>query len=846
MIQSIRDGRQEDGNRSIADKITKRLHDLDKTVENNQGRWAWELLQNAKDSIAEDPSKTISVQIQLDENSVEFRHNGEHFTEQDVRGLINQISSKETEEGEQTKKIGRFGTGFLTTHLLSKVVKIQGVVKAQNKNFYTFEFLLDRQGNTTKQLIPKIENSWKEFDNSVKKIDFYNKNQFNTSFSYHLETEEQKRIARIGIEEFSNLLPFVLTFIPKISKVEIIDNIAGRTTIFEREKSLVEDLILPISKTENGHKTNIFILYTSDDKVTIATEVEKNDRGYSIKSIENTPKLFCDFPLIGTEKFWFPVVINSFFFNPQTERDGIWLKGNDVEVDENKQLLVNAFKLYKDLVSKIVERDFFDLYNLVETETPSTQEKNLDKGWYVDFIQEPMREFIDSTKIVELEVENSEKKAIKDLFFPNNNFVKSVKYKMWQFAFDLRPSSVCKKAHLEFWCDKSWESWKKIDYQALAKAINKRQNIQNLSYDLGKDKDVFVWLNSFISFVLEDDSNLALFNKVAIIPNKNEVFKEKGALNIDDIRDEELIDILKLLGEDWRDILIHDSISFDNCVAKDKKDIAFKITEKLVKRSHGFYQDISKAIYHLSEWFDSHEQQGRDLFPELYNDRAKLVLDTIQDKDSLYKVLQNFKDKDLAKLADKPNILESIQKAEDLDKLLEEFNVSNLSDLKDILVTSQNNLLHKSRIQITQETLLSLGITSVEELEKALKDKSFSDQFVHESTSTAQMFLYVQSLIKRSIKNVIEYLNTLPNYDCNESEELAPTVIGGIKKDGVSIYVVVRPSDKGEVIFHYGSEKDALDDPNAELWVDNGKDKPKNLTLGRILKTTGINRIPIT
>ena len=137
MIQSIRDGRQEDGNRSIADKITKRLHDLDKTVENNQGRWAWELLQNAKDSIAEDPSKTISVQIQLDENSVEFRHNGEHFTEQDVRGLINQISSKETEEGEQTKKIGRFGTGFLTTHLLSKVVKIQGVVKAQNKNFYT-------------------------------------------------------------------------------------------------------------------------------------------------------------------------------------------------------------------------------------------------------------------------------------------------------------------------------------------------------------------------------------------------------------------------------------------------------------------------------------------------------------------------------------------------------------------------------------------------------------------------------------------------------------------------------------------------------------------------------------
>jgi hypothetical protein len=88
MIQSIEDGRKEDGNRSIADKIIKRLHDLKKTVENNQGRWAWELLQNAKDSIIEN-DRTVSVQIEIDEDNVEFRHNGAHFTEQDIRGLIN-------------------------------------------------------------------------------------------------------------------------------------------------------------------------------------------------------------------------------------------------------------------------------------------------------------------------------------------------------------------------------------------------------------------------------------------------------------------------------------------------------------------------------------------------------------------------------------------------------------------------------------------------------------------------------------------------------------------------------------------------------------------------------------
>ena len=53
MIKSIEKGWKGDRNRSITDKLIKRLHDLDKTVENNQGRWAWELLQNAKGSIGE-------------------------------------------------------------------------------------------------------------------------------------------------------------------------------------------------------------------------------------------------------------------------------------------------------------------------------------------------------------------------------------------------------------------------------------------------------------------------------------------------------------------------------------------------------------------------------------------------------------------------------------------------------------------------------------------------------------------------------------------------------------------------------------------------------------------------
>ena len=402
MIQSIADSRIEDGKRSIADKIIKRLYVLDQTIENNQGRWAWELLQNAKDSIAEDNNRTVSVQIQLDENSVEFRHNGAHFTLQDVRGLINQISSKEIEEGQQTKKTGRFGTGFLTTCLLSRVIQVKGILETENNIFYKFEFPLDRQGKTTKKLIPKMDNSWNEFEKSLNEIDAnYDKNQFNTSFCYQLETDKQKEIAKIGIQEFSKLVPFVLAFIPKIVRVEIIDNTTNNITIFERNQELIDGLIVSISKRKNSEKTNVLILYASDNKVKIATEIEETERGYSVKSIEKFPKLFCDFPLIGSEDFHFPVIVNSFFFNPLDERNGLWLKDSDnTAVKENQKLLENAVELYKNLISKVSEGHFFDLYNLAETKMPSTNEIYFNEKWYKDFIQKPIREFIYKAKIV--------------------------------------------------------------------------------------------------------------------------------------------------------------------------------------------------------------------------------------------------------------------------------------------------------------------------------------------------------------------------------------------------------------------------------------------------------------
>ena len=56
-------------------------------MQNNYGRWAWELLQNAKDSVAE-IDKNVFVKIIYNRDKIGFSRNGNHFTEKDIRGLL--------------------------------------------------------------------------------------------------------------------------------------------------------------------------------------------------------------------------------------------------------------------------------------------------------------------------------------------------------------------------------------------------------------------------------------------------------------------------------------------------------------------------------------------------------------------------------------------------------------------------------------------------------------------------------------------------------------------------------------------------------------------------------------
>lgn len=63
---------------------------------------------------------------------------------------------------------------------------------------------------------------------------------------------------------------------------------------------------------------------------------------------------------------------------------------------------------------------------------------------------------------------------------------------------------------------------------------------------------------------------------------------------------------------------------------------------------------------------------------------------------------------------------------------------------------------------------------------------------------------------------------------------------------GKEIFLLARPSDGGEVRIYYETEKDLLDyTMDWELWVEDGKSEPQKITFGKMIKLTGLNRIPL-
>ena len=175
--------------------------------------------------------------------------------------------------------------------------------------------------------------------------------------------------------------------------------------------------------------------------------------------------------------------------------------------------------------------------------------------------------------------------------------------------------------------------------------------------------------------------------------------------------------------------------------------------------------------------------------------------------------------------------------------MLNKFGISDIRQLEAIL--TQNESSAQSMKEITEDVLCQYGISSKEELQRLIDSRILGSDFLHDVDSCLDKFQFVQQILQRALTNIQNHLRSMQDYDLTDSVLIHKTIFTA-KKDGREIYIIARPSDYDEVILYYDAEIDTLDyTKDFELWIEDGKTEPQNLTFGRILRLTGINRIPL-
>ena len=335
-------------------------------------RWVWELLQNARDA-AVNPDTSLVVSIVINEGEVIFRHNGANFKIDEIGHLIYHGSTKI----ENPETIGRYGSGFLATHLLSPEIEIAGRLDDGRQ----FQFTLNREVGSIAGLSESMAQAQRDFKASLSSV--ATASEFTTQFRYRLKDGAVDAVEE-GVEALKRCAPFVVAFNQEFSRIDI--NFSGGIVHFKvvDRKPLERDGLhqITVSQTENGVARERKILLAHSGRTSVAFPLATGGAPECLP-VGQVPRLFLGFPLIGTEDFSFPAVINSFDFTPTENRDGVYIarnSNNNEANTENQEAVETACELLIKLLEFSASSGWRNTYHLANV--PAIPEKNwLNQDW---------------------------------------------------------------------------------------------------------------------------------------------------------------------------------------------------------------------------------------------------------------------------------------------------------------------------------------------------------------------------------------------------------------------------------------------------------------------------------
>lgn len=550
--------------------VAKRLRDLNAPSDIDKKRWVWELIQNAKDTIALDPNRNeINVRIEIDRDTVKFKHDGAPFTAKARYGLLYKYSDgKENQES-----TGRFGTGFLTTHCLSKIVTIESNMYSNKEctELCGFEVTMYRDGLIPSELIEGLK--------KMRASEKFFKQTFDwTTFTYHINSDSGRTAVKLGVQNFHENIAPTMLFCKELSSIELNDN--GNITKIKKlpQVCLSKNIYLAEYEIASPNSTSkrrfVFSHYEGPSKelseryrkernlrLDVAIEIDENNN--IVNHIGKTAH-YCVLPMVGIEdQLSEPIIVNSPDFEPDSERQSLMLSGqiwNEeknviTETGINQKIYEQVFPLYEGLVAFLSEHKYGSLYYLASGLDKAKFHKNLDKDWYASNIIHKYRDILLKYDVVKL-YDGSTYKKLSDCIFVKEPIQKN-EDSVYSLLASLYPSKIVSDNHE--WSILLWKSglnlWATKD---LCADIESKENWSCIKL---VNTTLPIWYNQFLQYVSNYD--VRYLTEYALLPNMNGYLLKKNTENFQQGQNVStfVIDLLNKLGKDVKPILLHSDVT---------------------------------------------------------------------------------------------------------------------------------------------------------------------------------------------------------------------------------------------------------------------------------------------
>lgn len=613
---------REDRVNAILDKIMSKMKEFKAVAPATARRVILELLQNAKD--AAQPSG-VNVEIYVSNDQLVFKHDGACFEIKHVNGLVDRISRKNRDGvvDLNDRKTGRFGTGFICTHLLGEDVLVKGVVMLQTdesgtKQFKRFQIPLkirENQEDLRNCLLESekiLDDIWTGNGGEVISGD-YVPNGFETEFIY--DTRNSQGYVDIALSDCMKTLPLTLAANPKIRSVRVIDarnqsdvkNVTYWSQFNYKSENVNEVLIH--RNDEIGNKYFIYSNGSENSETSLIIPVSPQNEVMSVDA--TLPKLLVDFPLVGTEDFRLPFYLNCWKFEPNTERNGISLIGIGEKVVATRKLFSNALSMYSSFVDFLIDQHVENRYNLLSTNVASITSQwkdDADKKWMKD-VQTWWRSLLTDKKLIKTDAGSYI--SLNELVLPDCQLdnLQRLKSLMDPFAgvSNLPAYDIVKECHKVLCNDySSWGIGFKRSIRDFIKQISGHETLMQLQSKLAFDENNTVdWLSNVYS-LLKDSESIKLLDEFPILPNERGILKKKTELYrcvSDDVIEDDFKDIAEFAhtSNDWRGILL---------------DQRFTVEEIGIVNTASIYTDIKNAYDALLKKEDADKLNDLDYNPK--------------------------------------------------------------------------------------------------------------------------------------------------------------------------------------------------------------------------------------